>query len=46
MWANMLTPEHMQKVEAEVTERFVPAGGYVCRKGDTVDYWMGVIDGF
>ncbi len=46
MWASMLTPEHMQKVEAEVTERFVPAGGYVCRKGDTVDYWMGVIDGF
>ncbi len=46
MWARLLTPEHMQRVAAEVVERFVPAGGYVCRKGDTVDYWMGVIDGF
>lgn len=46
MWARMLAPEHLQKVENEVVERFVPAGGYVCRKGDTVDHWMGVIDGF
>ena len=46
MWASMLAPEHMQKVEREVIERFVPAGGYVCRKGDTVDHWMGVIEGF
>jgi CRP/FNR family cyclic AMP-dependent transcriptional regulator len=46
IWARMLTPEHMQKIEKEVIERFVPSGGYVCRKGDTVDHWMGVIDGF
>jgi CRP/FNR family cyclic AMP-dependent transcriptional regulator len=46
MWARMLAPEHLQKVEKEVIERFVPAGGYVCRKGDTVDHWMGVIEGF
>ncbi|MDO8650731.1 MAG: Crp/Fnr family transcriptional regulator [Undibacterium sp.] len=46
MWASLLAPEHMQRVMAEVVERFVPAGGYVCRKGDSVDYWMGVIDGF
>ncbi|MBC3885829.1 Crp/Fnr family transcriptional regulator [Undibacterium griseum] len=46
MWAGMLAPEHMQKVEDEVVERFIPAGGYVCRKGDPVDHWMGVIEGF
>lgn len=46
MWAHMLAPDHMQKVEDEVVERFVPAGGYVCRKGDAVDHWMGVLDGF
>lgn len=46
IWASMLAPEHMQKVGREVIERFVPAGGYVCRKGDTVDHWMGVIEGF
>lgn len=42
----MLAPEHMQRVEQEVVERFVPAGGYVCRKGDAVAHWMGVIEGF
>lgn len=46
MWASMLAPEHMHRVEKEVLERFVPAGGYVCRKGDTVGHWMGVIEGF
>lgn len=46
MWARMLAPEHMRRVEEEVTERFIPAGSYVCRKGDAIEYWMGVIDGF
>jgi CRP/FNR family cyclic AMP-dependent transcriptional regulator len=46
MWAKMLAPEHLQRVESEVVERFVPAGAYACRKGDSVDHWMGVIDGF
>ncbi|MBC3812460.1 Crp/Fnr family transcriptional regulator [Undibacterium aquatile] len=46
MWAHMLAPDHMQKVEDEIIERFIPAGGYVCRKGDPVDHWMGVLDGF
>ena len=46
MWASMLAPEHMRRVEKEVVERFVPAGAYVCRKGDPVDHWMGVIEGF
>ena len=26
-------------------ERAVPAGGYVCRKGEPVDHWVGVIQG-
>jgi CRP/FNR family cyclic AMP-dependent transcriptional regulator len=46
MWAHMLAPDHVQKVEDEIIERFIPAGGYVCRKGDPVDHWMGVLDGF
>lgn len=46
MWAHMLAPDHVQKVEDEIVERFIPAGGYVCRKGDPVDHWMGVLDGF
>ncbi|MBR7794015.1 Crp/Fnr family transcriptional regulator [Undibacterium sp. FT147W] len=46
MWAHMLAPDHVQKAEDEIVERFIPAGGYVCRKGDPVDHWMGVLDGF
>lgn len=46
MWARMLAPEHMRKVEAEVSERFIPAGSYVWHKGDMVDQWMGVVEGF
>ena len=25
--------------------RAIPAGGFVCRKGDSVDHWLGVLDG-
>jgi CRP/FNR family transcriptional regulator, cyclic AMP receptor protein len=32
-------------VEAETVVRDFPAGAYVCRKGDPVDHWIGVIDG-
>lgn len=44
-WAASLTSEQMARVEADVIERFVPAGGYVCRKGEPVDHWTGTIDG-
>jgi CRP-like cAMP-binding protein len=30
---------------SETIARDVPAGGYVCRKGEAVDSWIGVIDG-
>ncbi|MDR3482140.1 MAG: Crp/Fnr family transcriptional regulator [Burkholderiaceae bacterium] len=45
IWARSLTAEQMARVETEVVERFVPAGGYVCHKGDQVEHWIGVIDG-
>jgi CRP/FNR family transcriptional regulator, cyclic AMP receptor protein len=44
-WVQSLTSSQLARVEAEVVERFVPAGGFVCRKGDSVDYWIGVVDG-
>ncbi|HZW22464.1 Crp/Fnr family transcriptional regulator [Noviherbaspirillum sp.] len=44
-WAASLSPEQMARVEADVTERFVPAGGYACRKGEPVEHWVGAIDG-
>jgi CRP/FNR family cyclic AMP-dependent transcriptional regulator len=44
-WATLLTPEQMARVEADATEQFVPKGGYVCRKGEEVDSWIGILDG-
>jgi CRP-like cAMP-binding protein len=45
IWARELTPEQMARVEAETIEQFVPKGGLVCRKGEVVDCWIGVIEG-
>jgi CRP/FNR family cyclic AMP-dependent transcriptional regulator len=45
LWARSLTAQQMARVEAETVERTVPAGGYVCRKGDPVDHWIGVVEG-
>ncbi|HYD95548.1 MAG TPA: Crp/Fnr family transcriptional regulator [Noviherbaspirillum sp.] len=44
-WAQSLSAEQMARVEADVAERLVPAGGYACRKGEPVEYWVGAIDG-
>ncbi|MEP7156240.1 MAG: Crp/Fnr family transcriptional regulator [Betaproteobacteria bacterium] len=44
-WAENLSPEELQRVSTEVVERKVCAGGYVCRKGEPVQSWIGVIDG-
>lgn len=45
MWSRSLTAEQMQRVESEMIERCVPAGGFACRKGEEVEHWIGVIDG-
>jgi CRP/FNR family cyclic AMP-dependent transcriptional regulator len=45
IWAKLLTPEQMARVEADTIEHFVPKGGFVCRKGEMVDSWIGVMDG-
>lgn len=45
IWGKALTAEQLERVEADMIERSVAAGALVCRKGDPVDYWMGVTDG-
>lgn len=44
-WARALTPGQMERVEADASECMTPAGGYVCRKGEPVEHWIGAIDG-
>ena len=44
-WARALPPNDLARVEAETVTRVCPAGSLVCRKGEEVEAWIGVIDG-
>lgn len=44
-WGTLLAPEQLARVAAESKQTEVAAGGYVCRKGEAVDCWLGVLDG-
>lgn len=44
-WAQALSAEDFARARDGTIERLVPTGGYVCRKGEPVDHWHGVIDG-
>ena len=45
LWSRSLSPEQLRRVEGETLTRQVPAGGFVCRKGEPVEHWIGVVDG-
>jgi CRP/FNR family cyclic AMP-dependent transcriptional regulator len=45
IWAQALTEEQLARVDADMLEREVAAGRYVCRKGEMVDAWIGVVAG-
>lgn len=45
VWARTLTPEARRRVEAETLVRLVPRGGYICRRGEPAEHWVGMIDG-
>jgi CRP-like cAMP-binding protein len=44
-WASTLTDDQFRKVNAGIVVRIIPAGGFVCMKGEPVEHWMGVVDG-
>jgi CRP-like cAMP-binding protein len=44
-WAEGLTAELRRRVVTETTVRRVQSGRFVCRKGEPVEYWIGVIEG-
>jgi len=44
-WAQALAPDQRARVETEIVTRVCPVGGFVCRKGEPVEHWIGVIDG-
>jgi len=45
LWTRALSPAEFARVAIETTERQVPAGKHVARKGEPVEAWLGVIDG-
>ncbi len=44
-WAESLSAEELRLVAGEIIEKQIPSGGYVCKKGEAVTNWIGVIDG-
>ena len=45
LWARSLPPAQLARVEAETVVRDLPVGVPVCRKGEAVEHWIGVVDG-
>jgi CRP-like cAMP-binding protein len=45
LWTRTLTPAQIERVEAETQVRVLPVGVPVCRKGEPVEHWIGLIDG-
>jgi len=45
IWARTLSQDELVRVQAEILERHIPAGGYACREGEPVTHWIGVLDG-
>jgi CRP/FNR family transcriptional regulator, cyclic AMP receptor protein len=44
-WAIGVEASHLERVLRAITEYEVPAGNYVCRKGEPVNAWLGVVSG-
>lgn len=44
-WGTLLTPDQLARVAAESAETRSDTGAYICRKGEAVDCWLGVLEG-
>ena len=44
-WARALSSADLDRVATETAVRTCPAGGLVCHKGESVEHWIGVVDG-
>ena len=45
LWAQSLTAAQLSRVKAGIVERKVAAGAHVCRKGEAVEHWIGIVEG-
>ncbi len=44
-WADALTEAEAARALKGISERTYSAGGYVCHRGDKLDFWTGVVTG-
>ena len=44
-WARALPAAELDRIASETPVRACPAGGLVCRKGESVEHWIGIVDG-
>ena len=44
-WTRSLAAQQIARVEAETQVRTLPVGVPVCRKGEPVEHWIGLVDG-
>lgn len=44
-WMRQLDSQQQARVRRDLTVREVVAGAFVCRKGDAVEHWFGVVEG-
>jgi len=45
LWTKSLSPVQLARIESETIVRDLPVGVPVCRKGEPVEHWIGLIDG-
>jgi len=45
LWTRSLDAGQLARVASETVVRDFAAGAWICRKGEPVDYWVGIIDG-
>lgn len=44
-WARSLTAAQLAVVAANTVVKRIPTGGFVCRRGESVDHWIGIVEG-
>jgi CRP-like cAMP-binding protein len=45
LWTRSLTPAQLARIATETLVRDLPVGVPVCRKGEPVEHWIGLVDG-
>ena len=44
-WMTKLTPEQQSRVQSDTVKRSYSAGSFICRRGERLDHWLGVVEG-